>query len=85
MRICNIFDFQVDYMFYWWFHFEIEILVNFLFIKRKWTYILDLGPWRWSALKMGYMDKRPSKMQGLLYIIIMPNSGGSMQQFLVEI
>ena len=42
---CNIFDFQVNYMLYWQFHFENEILVNCLFTQWKWTYIywiLDL-------------------------------------------
>ena len=50
--------------FYWQFHFENEILVNYLFTQWKWTYILDFGPWKWSALNMGYMDKHPSRMQG---------------------
>ena len=27
-------------------------------------YILDFGPWRWSALNMGFVDKWPSRMQG---------------------
>jgi hypothetical protein len=29
------------------------------------VYILDFGPWKWSALNMCYMDKRPSRMQEL--------------------
>ena len=47
-------------MLYWRFHFEKEILINCLFIQWKWTYILDFEPWRWSALNMGYMEKRLS-------------------------
>jgi hypothetical protein len=42
---CNIFNFQVNHMLYWWFHFENEIWVNCLFTQCKWTYIywiLDL-------------------------------------------
>ena len=35
-----------------------------LFTQWKWTYILDFGPWKRRALNMGYMDKRPSRMQG---------------------
>jgi hypothetical protein len=64
MRILSIFDFQVNYMLYWLFRFEKEILVNCLFTQWKWTYILDFGPWKPSALNMGYMDKQPSRMQG---------------------
>ena len=31
----------------------------------KWTsMIMDFGPWRWSALNMGFVDKWPSRMQG---------------------
>ena len=37
------------------FHFKIEIPINCLLTQWKWTYILDFGPWRWSALNMGYM------------------------------
>ena len=51
-------------MLYWRFHFEKEIPVNRLFTQWKWTYISDLGPWQWSALNLGYMDKRPSRIQG---------------------
>ena len=25
------------------------------------------GPWKWSALNMGYIDKRPSRMQRQFY------------------
>ena len=45
-------------MLYWWFHFENETPIHCLFTQWEWTYILDFGPWRWSALSMGYMDKR---------------------------
>ena len=26
--------------------------------------VTDFEPWRWSALNMDYMNKRPSRMQG---------------------
>ena len=55
----RFFDFQVNYMLYWRFHFKKEIPINRLFTQWRWTYILDFGPWR-SAFDMGYMDKRPS-------------------------
>ena len=35
---CNIFDFQVDYMLYWRFHFGNEIPINCLFIQWNWPY-----------------------------------------------
>ena len=39
-------------------------------------YILDFGPWKWSALNMSYMDKRPSRMQGLNQVGgVRPRSG----------
>ena len=47
------------YLLYWRFHFEKEIPTT----RWEWTYILDFGPWKWSALNMGYMDKQPSRMQ----------------------
>ena len=56
----RLLDFQVNYMLYWRFHFKKEIPINYLFTQWKWTYMLGFGPWRWSALDMGYMDKRPS-------------------------
>ena len=65
MRVfCNIFDFQVNYMLYWRFHFKNEIPINHLFTQWRWTYILDFGPWKWSALNMKFVVKRPSRMQG---------------------
>jgi hypothetical protein len=64
MRVLSFFGFQVNYMLYWPFHFEKEIPVNCLFTQWKWTYILDVGPWKRSALDMGYMDEQPSRMQG---------------------
>ena len=48
-------------MLYWRTHFRNEILVNRLFIKWKWTYILDFGPWRWGALNMGFVNKTTFK------------------------
>ena len=50
-------------MFYWRFHFDNETPVNCLFTQWKWTYILDFGPWGWSALNMGFVGKWPSRMQ----------------------
>jgi hypothetical protein len=65
-------------MFFWQFHFVNEIPISCLFAQWKWTYILDLGPWRWSAFNMGFVDKWPSRMQGQWFFRV----GG--QQFLVE-
>jgi len=41
-------------------------LFNCLFTRWKWTcvYIYDFGPWRWSVLNTGLVDKWPSRMQG---------------------
>ena len=70
MRICYIFYFQVRYTLYWHsficfrLYFGKEILVNRLFAKGEWTYRLDFGPSRWSALNMGFVNKQPSRMQG---------------------
>ena len=61
---CYAFDLQVNYMPYWWFHFQNEIPITCLFTNWKCTYILDFRTWRWSALNMGFMDKRPSRMHG---------------------
>ena len=39
-----------------------------LITQWKWILslsLLDFGPWQWSALDMGYMDKQPSKIQQL--------------------
>ena len=60
---CNTFDFQVNYMFYWRFHFDNETPVNCSITHWKWTYILDFGPWGWSALNMEFVGKWPSRMQ----------------------
>ena len=51
-------------MLYWWFHFEKEIPILFIYSMEVNIYILDFGPWKRRALNMGYMDKRPSRMQG---------------------
>ena len=48
-------------MLYWRFHFKNEIPVNCLITQWKWTYILEFGPWRWSALNMRFVDKWPSR------------------------
>ena len=34
-------------------------------MKVNIQFILDFGPWKWSALNLGYMDKQPSRMQAL--------------------
>jgi hypothetical protein len=48
-------------------------------LNQLWTYgILDFGPWRWSALNMGFVDKWSSRMQWFFQ-----NWAGA-QQFLVE-
>ena len=51
----DIFEFQVTYMLYWPFDFENEIPVNRLFTRWRWTWIFEFGPWRWSALNMGFV------------------------------
>ena len=58
------FDLQVNYMFHWQFHFRNKIPINCLFTNWKCTYILDSRRWRWSALNMGFVVKRPSRIQG---------------------
>ena len=64
MRFLRVFDFQVNYMLHWRFHFEKGIPRNCSFIHYElehiYIYILDFGTWRWSALNMGYMNKSPS-------------------------
>ena len=57
MRIFHNFNFQVNYILYWWFHLENEISWNCLLTKWKWTYILHFGPWNWGALHMSYVGK----------------------------
>ena len=69
-----------NYMLYWRFHFDNKIPVNCLFTQWKWTCILDFGPWRWSALNKGFVDKWPSRMQGQWFL--WSRAGG--QQFLVR-
>ena len=70
MRVfCNISDFQVNYMLYWRFHNGNEIPAKShasICIFTQWIkrYILDFGPWMWSALNMGFVDKWSSRMQG---------------------
>ena len=51
-------------MLYWRFHFNNKILVKCLLIEWKCTNILDFGVWRWSALNMCFVDKRPSRTRG---------------------
>ena len=64
-------------MLYWGFHFDNEIPINCLFTQWKWTYILDFGPWRWSALNMGFVVKRPSRMQGQCFFAKLGGVGSS--------
>ena len=73
--------FLTNYTFYWCFHFKKEMPINCLFTQWKWTHILDLGPWKWSALNMGHMNKRPSRMPGQFYSL---KSGGADNNVLVE-
>ena len=51
--------------------------------EHIYIYILDFGPWKWSALNMDYMDKRPSKMQGLGHAWGMLGSGAEALALLV--
>ena len=59
---------------HWWFHFRNEIPINCLFTNWKCFYILDFRPWRWSALNMGFVVRRPSRMQGQQFV---SNLGGA--------
>ena len=36
--------------------------MNGLFTQWMWTYLLDFGPWRWSALNTEFVEKWPSWM-----------------------
>ena len=47
--------------------------------KRRHTYILDFGPWKWSALNMGFVNKWPSGMQGqcFFFLSLFPVSSGT--------
>ena len=56
-------------MSYWRFPFENELPINCFLTQWKWTYILDLEPWKWNALNMDYMDKRLSRMQRQFYFL----------------
>ena len=64
-------------MLYWRFHFEKDNPINCLLAQWKWTYILDFEPWKWSALDLGYMDKRPSRMQGQFYFSKLDKAGNN--------
>ena len=46
-----------------------EILVNWIFIKRWWTHVLDFGPWKWGVLDTGFVEKWPSRIQDVLYFL----------------
>ena len=81
-KICNLnankafvilIDFQSNYMFYWRFHFDNETPINCSFTQWKWTYILDVRPWGWSALNMAFVGKWPSRMHEQW---VFPKSGG---------
>jgi len=56
-------------MSYWRFPFENKLPINCFFTQWKWTYILDLEPWKWNALNMDYMDKWLSRMQRQFYFL----------------
>ena len=55
-------------MLYWQFPFKNEISVTRSFTKRKWTYVLDFGPRKRGPLNVGYVDKRPSRMQRQVFL-----------------
>jgi hypothetical protein len=70
---------------YWRPHFENEIPIKCLFTQWKWTWLLDFGHWRWSALNMGYiLDKRPSRTQGQFYFLESDGAGNSFQSEFVN-
>ena len=75
--------FQVHYMLHWHsftsfgFHFRNEILINYLITKGNSTYKLNFGSSRWSALNMGFVDKRSSKMQRRFYFNLGGRSPGN--------
>ena len=50
---------------------EMKIPVNCLFIKWKWAYTTDFGPWWWSAPNMDFVDrdnlKRKETKRGRLF------------------
>ena len=37
--------------------------IVYLLNENEYIYILDFGPWRWSALNMEFVEKWPSRMQ----------------------
>ena len=63
-----VFDLQVNFVLHIWFHYWNEIPINCLFTNWKYTYVLDFRPWRWSAFNMGFVVKRPSRMQGQFFL-----------------
>jgi len=46
------------------------------YLHNENEHILDFGPWKWNTLNMGYMDKRPSRMQRSSQGQGMPRSRG---------
>jgi hypothetical protein len=57
--------FQFNDMLYWLFQIDTKSQsIVYLLNGSEHIYILNLGPWRRSALNMGFVDKRPSRMQG---------------------
>ena len=58
----------VSSKFYWRIHFGNEIPINLLFAEWKCMHVLDFRPWKWVALDMGFVDKRPSRMQGIFLV-----------------
>ena len=63
MRICSDFDLLVNYIFYWWSHFQNQIPIVSLFINWKCTNIYIFRPSKWRAFNIGFMDKQPSRLQ----------------------
>ena len=67
--IFRIFNFQVNYILYWQFHFGNKIPLSYLFTKWQWTYILDFGPWSFGEVHSIWVCglERPSRMHGQFF------------------
>ena len=65
----QIFNFQVNYILYWQFHFWSEIQINCLFTKWKWTYIhWFLGHEVEVHSTWALQTTWPSRMHGQLFL-----------------
>jgi hypothetical protein len=62
---------------HWWFYFWNEIPINCLFTNWKCTYVFNFRPWRWSALNMGCVVKRPSRRQGQCFFSKLGEEGNN--------